>query len=709
MQVRSPRAVAIGLLVLWLIAAAASTYVASGWTTDNRLARWAEQLPTDEGWDVLCERFGGDESVLVRIDGFDEGDTTVEAWLTGLGPELSKLAAVDGAADPLHLPGMPTGGGVPWEALRERPIVRTLDLVHSSEARLDFVLLVRLDATPEERAALAGRLLELSDEAASLGARLRAAGHPLIAAALDVEALRVERVFVPALVLLSALVVAIFLRSIALAALALLPAIVASSGTRAVLHGLGHKSDLILVTLGPVIFVVMLASALHLLVCFRDHRACGAPCPEAASAARHEKWVASALAALTTAVGFGAFALSDLSSVAELGVSVSIAVLVGVGLCLAFLPPVLAGLPFTVRHRTASRSCGTVWRRIALAARRRRGIVIAVGLTLIPLGTWAATGLETETNALHYFPDGHPARRQFMDLEAEGCSLSSVEVLVRRVDGAAWTTGSLENLGLGERLGAVEGTTAVFGPRDVLADARSLGVLALLGAPEALLQARRLDEGATWARWTVRFPTADADVTRDMVQRVKRAAEASGDQSLGQVLVAGSVPRMLDMQSTLLGTLIYSLGLTLLAVALLFAFAVQSPRELVVAFLVNILPVASVLGVASLCGVPLDGATVMVAAVVLGLAVDNTFHLLHAARDCGTGMRARLRAFDRVGTAATISSLALAMGFASLGLSGFAPTARFGLLCATGAVGALVSNLLFLPALWVGSVRSAES
>jgi predicted RND superfamily exporter protein len=49
------------------------------------------------------------------------------------------------------------------------------------------------------------------------------------------------------------------------------------------------------------------------------------------------------------------------------------------------------------------------------------------------------------------------------------------------------------------------------------------------------------------------------------------------------------------------------------------------------------------------------------------------------------------------------------MGFASLGLSGFAPTARFGLLCATGAAAALVSNLLFLPALWVGSVRRIDS
>jgi predicted RND superfamily exporter protein len=94
----------------------------------------------------------------------------------------------------------------------------------------------------------------------------------------------------------------------------------------------------------------------------------------------------------------------------------------------------------------------------------------------------------------------------------------------------------------------------------------------------------------------------------------------------------------------------------------------------------------------------------MVAAAVLGLAVDNTFHLMYAA---GTAqpvrMRAALRAFERVGRAAAISSAALALGFLILALSGFAPTARFGLLCAVGAASALLADLVVLPARWIRS------
>ena len=93
--------------------------------------------------------------------------------------------------------------------------------------------------------------------------------------------------------------------------------------------------------------------------------------------------------------------------------------------------------------------------------------------------------------------------------------------------------------------------------------------------------------------------------------------------------------------------------------------------------------------------------------MVLGLAVDNTFHLAAAVRRAGPRVTPRtlLRACQGVGEAAWSSSLALAAGFATLGLSGFVPTAHFGLLVSVGALLALVADLAFLPALWSPSAR----
>jgi hypothetical protein len=639
------------LLVVWVVIAVGATLYADGWPTDNRVDKWVGQIAEDPGYRILQDRFGGDEYALVRINGFDrERDA---AWLGGLGARLSALGAVRQVIDPLSLPG--------------RALAAVLDLADGD--RLDFLLLIRVEATPGERAAMAMALRTLEAEAREIGIRVRSAGHPLVAAALDEEAARVERVFAPLLVLIAAIGTALFLRSIFFALCAVLPAIAASSGSRAALRLLGVESDLILVACGPLAFVLLLASSLHFVTAFQRHL--GASRRDAAWAAFREKLPAGLLAAVTTAFGFGVFLVSGVRSVAVLGTTIAVTMLVGVPAMFWGLRPVFADVPF---GRARARGESSVrWRRLAAWALRRRMVVAPAAVVVLGLSVFAATKLRSETNALHYFPAGHRVRQDFLSIEADGGALSSVEVLVR---------GS-EPGDLGARLEKVDGNRGVFGPEAVpMAVRRAAG---------------RMDASGEWMRWTLRFPTRGVGATRTFVERVR---EVAGDEAW----VAGSMPLMLEMQGRLVETLLASLGLTLAATTLLFFLVFRTLRELSAAAFVNLLPVSAVLLAAWVLAIPLDGATVMVAAAVLGLAVDNTFHLMYAA---GTAqpvrMRAALRAFERVGRAAAISSAALALGFLILALSGFAPTARFGLLCAVGAASALLADLVVLPARWIRS------
>ena len=698
----APRGPAWAVLAVVLGLVGLALRGAADWRTDNRLERWVEQLPSEPAWDVLRERFGGDETILARVDGIGRSRAADEevAWLRALGPRLARQPAVSEVADPLGLPGLPDRGPIPWERLAARPLVRALDLASPEPGRLDFVLPVRLEATPEERAAVVAELAALADEARARGLRLRAAGHPLVAQALDLESARVERVFVPALVGLAALAIGLFLRSVTLAALTILPAIGTSAGVRAVLAHLGRDSDLILVAVGPLTFVLMLASTLHLVLAFRARWAGGEEARAAARGARAEKLPSIALATLTTAVGFAVFASSGLRSVSDLGLAVAASMLAGMAGVLAVLPLLLGGL--AGRRPPAPASARSAWRALAVGAVRARWAWIGLGLACVLSGALSATRLSVQTNGLHYFPSHHPVRAAFTSIEAEGSDLSNVEVLARRADGAPWSDGELGALELGARLASVPGVSAAFGPEDMIAETETLGPLGRLARPAALRRAGRLDAAGVWARWSVRFPTLGAEPARDLVRDLRSAAKGAGRE----VLVAGSVVRMLDMQRTLVGTLASSLGWTVLVTTLLFRLAVRSLRELCVALFVNLVPVGIVFLLAALAGIPLDGATAMVAAVVLGLAVDNTFHLLHAG---DSGVRSRLRAFDRVGQAAAVSSAALALGFASLAASGFAPTERFGALCAAGSLAALWANLVLLPALWVRPVRAGAA
>jgi len=96
----------------------------------------------------------------------------------------------------------------------------------------------------------------------------------------------------------------------------------------------------------------------------------------------------------------------------------------------------------------------------------------------------------------------------------------------------------------------------------------------------------------------------------------------------------------------------------------------------------------------------------MVASAVVGLALDNTFHLMLAAGPGGRASRTRrLAAIDRVGGPAVAGIVILTVGFGCLALADFQPTARFGTLAALGLLGALFADLVVIPALWIPAPR----
>jgi len=676
------------LLLLWLIAAAGLSGYARSWTTDNRLDKWVGQIANEPGYRLLHDEFGGDEAVYVRLD---RASTSGAAWFRDVPERLGALAAVDQVVDSAALPG---------------PVRESLFGTLEPGSR-DFVLLIRPGAGPPQRRALAAELEALGERAEQAGARVRAAGHPLVAAALDEEAAKVERYFAPLLVLLASLAAALFLRSFTLALYTVLPAIVASSGARTVLSLLGVDSDLILVAVGPITFVLLLASTLHLVSAFKRQRERGAAPADAARLAKREKLPAGLLAALTTAAGFGVFMVSGIRSVATLGAAVAGTVVVTVPLAFWAIPPLLAQWPG--RPPSGRALHRRTWRKLAAACFRRRGMLAVVTVIVVVAGGIAGTRLRPETNALHYFPDGHRVRDHFLGLEGDGVPLSTVDVFARRRDNTDWTSSDFHDR-LDRRLVGTPGILGAFGPESVVESVSGgdspQGSETSPGAGSttnsSLLAAGWHVSGRVrgqWARWTTRFLTTGSEPMADLVSRVRDEAERWAASHDAEIAVAGSVPLMLAMQDRLIGTMLSSLGLTTIVTTLLFLLVTRSPRALLAALLVNLVPVGFVLLSAALFRFPLDGATVMVAAVVLGLAVDNTFHLMHAAG--GSGMKAVLSAFDRVGRAAAVSSGALALGFASLAISGFAPTARFGMLCALGAAAALVSDLVLLPALWV--------
>lgn len=136
---------------------------------------------------------------------------------------------------------------------------------------------------------------------------------------------------------------------------------------------------------------------------------------------------------------------------------------------------------------------------------------------------------------------------------------------------------------------------------------------------------------------------------------------------------------------------------------LLLALLWRSFSRALVAMLPNLFPVLVILIVLGAFGLSLNVVTAMIAAIVLGVAVDDTIHLYHGyqqRRDAGLGhAQALLQTYRHAGRAITATTLILGTLMLWLVLSDFTPTSTFGLLISTGIVAAWVFDLLVLPAI----------
>ena len=148
-----------------------------------------------------------------------------------------------------------------------------------------------------------------------------------------------------------------------------------------------------------------------------------------------------------------------------------------------------------------------------------------------------------------------------------------------------------------------------------------------------------------------------------------------------------------------------SLTLEVAVIGTILALAFRSPLAGAVSLIPNILPLAVIAAIVVAGGRSLDPATVIVFNVCLGLAVDDTVHVLSAVsrqrREGVSIATAVRRAVAETGNAIVIGGLVLAVGFAAVTISSVPSLAGFGRLACAAVVTATLAELVLLPALLV--------
>ncbi len=170
-----------------------------------------------------------------------------------------------------------------------------------------------------------------------------------------------------------------------------------------------------------------------------------------------------------------------------------------------------------------------------------------------------------------------------------------------------------------------------------------------------------------------------------------------------QVKVTGMLVLYNNMLQSLFQSQILSLGVVFVAILLMFVVLFRNLYMAVIAIVPNLFAATIVLGLMGLLHIPLDMMTITIAAICIGIAVDNSIHYIHRFseefKNGGGYWGSVRRSHDTIGRAMYYTTITIALGFSILAFSNFIPTIYFGLLTGFSMITALVANLTLLPLL----------
>lgn len=173
----------------------------------------------------------------------------------------------------------------------------------------------------------------------------------------------------------------------------------------------------------------------------------------------------------------------------------------------------------------------------------------------------------------------------------------------------------------------------------------------------------------------------------------------------GQVKLTGMLVLYNNMLQSLYRSQILTLGAVFIAIMAMFYVLFRSFKLAAIAIFPNLLAATLVLGGMGIAGIPLDLMTITIAAICIGIGVDDTVHYIYRFREefklDGNYHESMYRSHASIGQAMYYTSVIIVVGFGVLALSNFKPTIYFGLLTGAGMVAALLGALLVLPKLIV--------
>ena len=206
------------------------------------------------------------------------------------------------------------------------------------------------------------------------------------------------------------------------------------------------------------------------------------------------------------------------------------------------------------------------------------------------------------------------------------------------------------------------------------------------------------------ARISVRVLDSKDDLRRnELIKKINYDIEHQLGFKKESYFLTGILILYNNMLQSLFESQILSLGFVMLGITIMFMILFKSALLSFIGIIPNLLAATFVLGLMGLIKLPLDMMTITIAAITIGIAVDNSIHYIYRFREefylTKNYETALYNSHDSIGRAIFFTSITIIFGFSILVLSNFIPTIIFGLLIGLAMMIALLAVLTLLPKL----------
>ena len=568
-------------------------------------------------------------------------------------------------------------------------------------------------------------------------------GLPHIRTMLSARIVKEMRMFILASIILSALILLWFFRSVSAMLLSLTVVLLGVIWSFGTIEMMGYKISILNALIPPLIIVIGIPNCIYFLNKF--HTAWNETGDKKKSLVMMvgRMGIVTLFCNLAAAIGFGVFALTQSQILREFGIVAGINIIVLFFISLILIPAVLSLLPAPkTRHTKYLNNPGlnNLLDRLERWSLNHRKLIYGVTLGIVAISIVGATRLKT----LGFIVDDIPKEDKlytdlrFFENNFKGVMPLEIVVDTKKKYGVSRNLNNLERIdslsqfmaqmpGIAKPLSIVEGLK--FAKQAFFeGDTNSYSMPSSYDLP-ALSQYLNFkgDSGAAKNSFTkivttfmdstkqqARISVSMADVGSKRLPQILDSIRKRSDQLFAKdkydVQFTGTSVTFLEGSRYIINGLKDSIAWAFLFIALCMLYLFRSARILLCSLIPNIIPLLITAGIMGWVGVPLKPSTVLVFSVALGIAIDITIRFLvnykqelpHNNFDMKQTV---IETIHSTGISIIYTSLVLIAGFVIFCFSGFDGTKALGWLTSLTLITATFTNLVLLPAILISFVK----